>query len=150
MAALIGSLTTRMVAKTGSQSREQIDLLRRPNRGVLGVLLDPLIRIKLDELMSYRGVHVLGDVRNDDESGKFVLMAKYFASCLVAGPDPMWGLWTADGNFKRFYNFKRDIIDSYPKLIWRRKMCAWNIFEVADYPTKVRRERLKIRYMEQS
>lgn len=99
---------------------------------------------KLGEVMAYRGVYVLGTVREAD--GKSRLTASHYCSCLVFGRSPVWGVWTAAGKFQRFYGFKGEIAEAYPHLTWRRKMAQWSLMAVDDLKPDARRRVLAERY----
>jgi hypothetical protein len=99
----------------------------------------------LSDVMGFRGVHVLGTMRYD-EDGRAQLTASHYASCLVFGPRPLWGVWTAAGKFLRFYAFKEEIAKAYPKLIWRRRMASWQLLAVDDLKADARRRFLGDKY----
>lgn len=100
---------------------------------------------KLNDVMAYRGVHVLGTVRTNQE-GRQVLTASHYCSCLVGGKSPLWGVWNARGKFERFFNFKSDIAHCYPHLVWRRKMAQWSLAVIDDLKVEARRRALAERY----
>lgn len=99
----------------------------------------------LSDVMGFRGVHILGTMRYGDD-GKAVLTASHYASCLVFGPRPLWGVWTAAGKFLRFYAFKEEIANAYPKLIWRRRMASWQLMAIDDLKPDARRRFLGDKY----
>lgn len=99
---------------------------------------------QLNDVMSYRGIHVLGTIRYDE--GRAQLTASHYASCLVQGANPLWGVWTAGGTFLRFYSFKSDIEAAYPKLVWRRRMASWSLLAVDDLKPEKRKASLADRY----
>lgn len=100
----------------------------------------------LNDVMAFRGVHVLGTMRYPDDGGKATLAASHYASCLVFGKNPLWGVWTAAGKFLRFYSFKSEIAHAYPKLIWRRKIASWALMAVDDLQPDARRKFLGDKY----
>jgi hypothetical protein len=100
----------------------------------------------LEGVLAFRGVHVIGTVRYTEE-GRSQLVAAYYASCLIGGPNPVWGVWhAASGKFWRFYAFKQDIRDAMPKFVWRRKMAEWDLKAISDLPVAKRRAMLRDRY----
>lgn len=100
----------------------------------------------LHDVIAYRGVYVLGTTRVSKEDKRPRLTASHYCSCLVFGKNPMWAVWTAAGKFLRFYNFKSQIADAYPKLVWRRKMAQWSLIAVDDLRPPARRALLADRY----
>lgn len=48
------------------------------------------------------------------------LKAKFYTLLIEGGPQPIWGVWTMQGKFKRFFIKKSSVADAYPKLRWRR------------------------------
>jgi hypothetical protein len=98
----------------------------------------------LSGIMAFRGVHVLGTIRY--EEGRARLTASHYASCLVAGQNPLWAVWAASGKFLRFYGSKQAIADNYKKLVWRRKMAEWSLMNVSDLTPAKRRAALNQRY----
>lgn len=95
--------------------------------------------------MAFRGIHVLGTMRYNEE-GRAQLRASHYASCLVYGANPLWGVWNGAGKFLRFYSFKAEIAAAYPKLVWRRKMATWSLLAVDDLSVEKRRATLAERY----
>ena len=96
----------------------------------------------LGDVIAYRGVHVLGTIRLDAETGKNKLVASHYCSCLVFGKSPLWAVWLASGKFQRFYTFKSQIADAYPKLVWRRVMASWSLMAVDDLKPAARKRTL--------
>lgn len=100
----------------------------------------------LHDVMGFRGVHVLGDLRITEE-GRAQLIARYYCSCLVQGRSPVWALYRAsNGNFVRFYGYRTEIERAYPKLVWRRKMASWSLLAVDDLKPEARRRFLADKY----
>lgn len=100
----------------------------------------------LSDVLAYRGIHVIGTVRFNKELDKNVLTASHYASCLVFGKNPLWGVWAANGKFLRFYGHKTEIMEAYPKRVWRRKMASWHLLAVDDLPADKRRAVLREKY----
>jgi len=100
----------------------------------------------LSDVMAFRGLYALASTRSDKESGKTLLTTTHFASCLVFGPSPLWGVWTVQGKFLRFYGFRHEIAAAYPRLVWRRRMASWSLMAVDDLRPAARRVVLSERY----
>ena len=100
----------------------------------------------LAEIMSFRGVHVLGDLRVTPE-GRPQLIARFYCSCLIYGRSPVWAVYKAStGSFVRFYGYRSEIERAYPRLTWRRKMASWHLAAVDDLNPSRRRRFLAERY----
>jgi len=97
----------------------------------------------LESLMTYKGIHALCTISKE---GK--MKAVYYATCLVTGANPLWGVWKLGRNdnekakFIRFHNSKQDIADTYPAYTWRRKMARWQLQNDDDSKPNVRRRDL--------
>lgn len=91
----------------------------------------------LGSILAYRGVHALCTLNKDGS-----LHATHYATCLVGGREPMWGVWTVNGVFQRFFGSKQQIAFAYPRLTWRRKNATWNLISVNDMDAKAKREEL--------
>lgn len=95
----------------------------------------------LGAIMAYRGVHALCTVA---ETG--MLKATHYATCLIGGRDPMWGVWNVNGTFQRFFGSKAQIAEAYKNLTWRRKNATWSLVDIHTKDVKVRREELRKLY----
>ena len=91
----------------------------------------------LGAIMAYRGVYALSTITTEGR-----LRATHYATCLVGGRDPMWGVWTVNGVFQRFFGSRDQIARSYPKLTWRRKNATWHMVEVNDMDAKAKKREL--------
>lgn len=92
----------------------------------------------LGSILAYRGVYALTSI--NDKTG--MLRATHYATCLVGGREPWWGVWTVNGVFQRFFSSKEDIRTTYPKLVWRRKNATWNMIGVNDMDAGAKRKEL--------
>lgn len=110
-----------------------------------GGVIVPFTPPNLGDVIAYRGVYVLGTTR-PNEQGRPVLIASHYASCLVFGQYPLWGVWFSSGKFARFYSFRSEIEAAYPRLIWRRRMAEWSLLVVNDLKPDQRRATLGERY----
>jgi len=97
---------------------------------------------QLDPFLTYKGVYALCTTRKDGS----VLKATHYACCLVQGVRPVWGVWTVQGKFLRFYPYKHSIAEAYPKLVWRRKMATWSLTDITDKSLETRRDELSKLY----
>ena len=88
-------------------------------------------------ILAYRGVYALCTLSQKGE-----LRATHYATCLVGGRDPWWGVWTVHGVFQRFFSSKADVERHYSKLTWRRKNATWNMIGVNDMDAKAKRAAL--------
>jgi len=48
------------------------------------------------------------------------LKAQYYTLMIEGGPQPLWGVWTIHGTFKRFFIKKTAVEKIYHRLVWRR------------------------------
>lgn len=92
----------------------------------------------LDPILAYKGVWALCTVNQKTEE----LKATHYASCLIAGSYPVWGVWTVLGKFLRFHGSRTDIEEAYPRLVWRRKMATWSLHDITDKSVATRRHEL--------
>lgn len=88
----------------------------------------------LSEVRTYKGVHALCTVKANGD-----LKATHFASLLIGGSRPTWGIWNANGKFLRYSGSKQQIADSYPKLVWRRVMATWGCIDPQHKTVATRR-----------
>jgi len=88
----------------------------------------------LGSIMAFRGVHALADV---NETG--MLRATHYATCLIGGREPMWGVWSVNGVFQRFFGAKSQIAAAYPKKTWRLRSATWNLISVHNMIAKEKR-----------
>lgn len=79
----------------------------------------------LGAMLAYRGVHALADLNKDGW-----LKATHYATCLVGGRDPMWGVWTVGGVFQRFFGQKAQIAEAYPRKTWRLRAATWHLVDI--------------------
>jgi hypothetical protein len=93
---------------------------------------------EMREFLVYRGLHVLCTVNKEMK-----LTATHYAMCLVGGVSPMWGVWTVNNKFLRFFSRKTEIEDQYPSRVWRRVMAQWSMHDITDYPVAKRREMMQ-------
>jgi len=76
----------------------------------------------LSSVLAFKSLLALCQV--DAKTNK--LRAIYHASCLVAGRDPLWGIWSVpNGRFVRYCRSKQDVLDAYPQFAVRRTMAKW-------------------------
>lgn len=97
----------------------------------------------LEELRAFRGIHALCTV---ERGKKRLLKATHYASVLIGGPRPVWGVWTVAGKFLRFYGSRHEIERAYPKLVWRRHMATWQCISTEDKNIAKRRMELETTY----
>lgn len=96
----------------------------------------------LGALLAFRGVHALTEITPE---GK--LRATHYAYCLIGGREPMWGVWSVNGTFQRFFGSREQIMydRQYKNLLWRRKNATWNMvnIETKDREADERRKELR-------
>lgn len=97
----------------------------------------------IELLRTFRGIHVLCTV---EKGRKRSLRATHYASVLIGGPSPIWGVWTVQGRFLRFYGSRHEIEAAYPKLVWRRHMATWQCVDTEDKSIEKRRAELESTY----
>lgn len=97
---------------------------------------------ELDPIMAYKGVYALCTT---DKSGH-MLKATHYASVLVGGSQPIWAVWRTSGRFQRFFSYRSEIEAAYPKLVWRRKMATWQLYDLTDKSIETRRAELETIY----
>lgn len=44
----------------------------------------------------------------------------------------MWGVWSINGRFQRFFNRKIRVEEGYPKHVWRRLYGTWTMVSAKD------------------
>ncbi len=108
----------------------------------LDELLPTAVAPELDPILTYKGVWALCTT---DKTGK-VLKATHYCSVLVAGRDPMWGVWLVSGKFVRFAGSRTQIENAYPRLVWRRKMATYQLIDTTDKSVETRRAEIATVY----
>lgn len=106
------------------------------------VPLRPLALPDLDEIFAYRGVYALCTTSKDGQA----LKATHYASVLIGGAYPTWGVWTVGRKFLRFASSRAQIENAYPRLVWRRKMATWSAIDLDDKSIDRRRDELQQRF----
>jgi hypothetical protein len=101
--------------------------------------MNELVVPPLGAIMAYRGVHALCTVAKETD----MLRATHYATCLIYGREPVWGVWTVHGVFQRFFSSRTEIANAYPRLVWRKKQATWNLIGVHDMDVTERRKELK-------
>lgn len=92
----------------------------------------------LGAMMAYRGVHALADT-----NAQGWLRATHYATCLVGGREPMWGVWTVNGVFQRFFGAKSQIAQAYPRKAWRLRSATWNLIDIHGKDAAAKRSDMK-------
>jgi hypothetical protein len=82
----------------------------------------------LGAIMVFRGVHALCSINKATN----MLRATHYATCLIGGRSPTWGVWNIEGRFQRFCESKEEVHKAYPYKAWRRCMASWNMTNVAE------------------
>jgi len=93
---------------------------------------------ELGPILAYKGVWALCTTNKDGDA----LKATHYASCLISGNRPIWGVWTVAWKFLRFYGSRLDIEEAYPRLVWRRKMATYLLQDITDKSVAARRSEL--------
>lgn len=101
---------------------------------------ESLVVPPLGAILAYRGVYALATVNKD--TGR--LRATHYATCLVGGREPWWGVWTVNGVFQRFFSSKEQVQKAYPKLVWRRKNATWSMVRIDDMDAKAKKAELAV------
>jgi hypothetical protein len=94
----------------------------------------------IESIMAYKGIYALCTVTMKE------LKVTHWAAVLIAGSHPVWGVWTVKGKFLRFYSFRSQIEEDYPRLVWRRKMGTWTCVSFDDKSIPARRSELEKKY----
>lgn len=84
--------------------------------------LEKLTPPPLGAILAFKGVYALCTLNKEGR-----LRATHFTACLLGGPDPIWGVYTIEGNFVRFAARKAMVEAAYPKLVWRRQQASWSL-----------------------
>lgn len=95
----------------------------------------------LDAVMAFRGVWALCQLNKQG-----MLRATHFTSVLSGGPEPLWGVWTVNGNFQRFCTKRKRVAEAYPNHTWRHKQATWSLVAVHDMDESERRKQLSRLY----
>lgn len=96
----------------------------------------------LDALIAYRGVYVLCTVDAKNKN----LKATHYAAVLSAGPAPIWGVWSINGVFQRFFTFRKTVAAAYPRLVWRRMQATWSLVSMHERDEASRMRQLRRLY----
>jgi len=79
--------------------------------------------LTLQAVEAFRTIYALCDVSPKTKR----LKATHYATCLVAGRKPLWGVFNTDGRLIWFYE-SRHGLEQHPNFkhkAWRVKQCAW-------------------------
>lgn len=79
----------------------------------------------LGSVMAFRGVHALSEIAPTG-----YLRATHYATCLIGGREPMWGVWSVNGVFQRFFGSRAQVVEAYPRKIWRMRSATWNLVDL--------------------
>lgn len=93
----------------------------------------------LGAVMAYRGVHALSEL--NPKTGW--LRATHYATCLIGGPTPMWGVWSVNGVFQRFFGARSQIVEAYPRKVWRMRSATWNLMAVHKMDAAEKRKQMR-------
>lgn len=91
----------------------------------------------LSEILTYKTLHALCATT---KGGKMTVV--YYVSCLVYGPNPVWGVWNRNRKFLHFAGGREAIGKQHPRLAWRRIMTRWHLTSEEDSVASVRRQLL--------
>ena len=108
---------------------------------MMDLTLDTATVPEISTLMAYKGVYVLCTRGREGR-----LKATHYASVLIGGSTPLWGIWLVSGRFVRFASSRHMIEEAYPRLVWRRKMATWACTDVTDKSVETRRAELEVTY----
>jgi len=95
----------------------------------------------LDAVMAFRGVYALCTINKEGR-----LKATHYTCVLSGGSEPIWAVWTVNGNFQRFCSKRKRVMEAYPNLVWRRKQATWSLVAVHDMDETERRKQLRRLY----
>jgi hypothetical protein len=84
----------------------------------------------LGSILSYRVVWAL--CTSVKVEGHQRMRATHYATVLSAGRTPIWGVWTINGAFQRFFGSRSAIEDAYSRLVWRKKQSTWTLTDLHD------------------
>lgn len=93
----------------------------------------------LGAMMAYRGVWALSEL--NPKTGW--LRATHYATCLIGGPQPMWGVWSVNGVFQRFFGAKSQIVEAYPRKAWRLRSATWNLIDIHKMDAAEKRTQMR-------
>jgi len=94
------------------------------------------------KILMFRGLHLLCTM--DPTTNK--LKAAYIASCLSYGRSPVWGVFTLDGEPRRFFGSKAKVAEGFPRHVWRTFSSQWALRHVEKQPAMKREEEVKEHY----
>jgi hypothetical protein len=101
----------------------------------------------LGAVMAFKGVWALSVLDTDKDTGHIgIRRATHYACCLIAGSNPVWGVWTVRGVFQRFFSYRTDIAAAYPDLVWVRKVATWSLTDIREMSTELKRATLAEKY----
>jgi hypothetical protein len=78
------------------------------------------------KILAFRGLHILCSMNPATNQ----LKAVYVASCLCYGPKPIWGVFTLDGEPRRFFASKAKVAEGFPRHVWRTYSSQWSLAHV--------------------
>jgi hypothetical protein len=86
-----------------------------------------------DQIMAFKTIWTLNDIRKDAETGKPVLKASHYCVVLSGGSIPLWGVWTVTGNFVMYASGRSQIEKQYKSKTWKPIMGEWRLRDDGDY-----------------
>lgn len=92
----------------------------------------------LGSVMAFRGVHALSEIA---PSG--FLRATHYATCLIGGREPMWGVWSVNGVFQRFFGSKEQVREGYPNKVWRMRSATWNLIDLHNKDAQEKKKEMR-------
>lgn len=95
----------------------------------------------IGSIMAFRGVHALADLTMEGR-----LRATHYATCLIGGREPMWGVWLVSGKFQQFFGSKEQIKTHYPRKVWRAISATWNLIDVHRMAADEKRQEMQRLY----
>lgn len=103
--------------------------------------------ITLQEVMSFRVMHALCDIR------KGQLHSTHYACVLYGGNRPVWGIFSAATGKLLHYGGPRSQVEGhYPKKVWRVKEASWVLSHVSEripeYDDRIEALKAEIRRLE--
>lgn len=92
----------------------------------------------LGSVMAFRGVHALSDIMPNG-----FLRASHYATCLIGGREPMWGVWSVNGVFQRFFGSRSQVAEGYPRKVWRMKSATWNLIDLHNKDAQEKKKEMR-------
>jgi len=98
--------------------------------------------VTLQSVEAFRTIYALCDISPKTKR----LKASHYATCLVAGRTPLWGVFDLDGKLIWFFESRSGLEHAphFKHKAWRTKQCAWRMgYVIGQLDAQAKRDHLR-------